>query len=189
MVFILTFLGTLLLGIQNGVIIGILLSLTIVLAQSAKPHYAILGKLENSNTFRNVKRYPEAETFPGILIIRYDKDLFFANADHFTTLFQSEIKDNVDIERIIVSAGGINRIDSTGFQALQKVYSFCKERKIMFVMTGVVGPVRDMLFKTGLYREIGEEHFYLNISDALSLEKGDYSPHGEEGTFKFYSNS
>ena len=115
--------------------------------------------------------------------------MFFANADHFTTLFQSEIKDNVDIERIIVSAGGINRIDSTGFQALEKVYSFCKKRNIIFVMTGVVGPVRDMLFKTGLYREIGEENFFLNITDALSSERGGYSPHGEEGTFKFYSNS
>ena len=78
-----TFIATLYLGITNGVLVGIGLSLLAIIKRLSTPHVAILGALPGGNAFRNINRYEEAEQRAGTVILRYDQDLFFGNAGHF----------------------------------------------------------------------------------------------------------
>src|SRR5699024_11190234 len=74
-----TFLATLLIVIEQGILIGLAFSLIVFIARSAYPHVAELGYLPEKNVFRNIQRYPEAEVDPEVLIFRVDASLYFAN--------------------------------------------------------------------------------------------------------------
>ena len=86
-----TFLGTLFLGMQWGVLVGVGLSLLILLIKTARPHYAVLGKIPNEPHYKNVQRFPELETSDDILILRFDAGLYFANISYFKTVIKKEI--------------------------------------------------------------------------------------------------
>jgi len=77
------FLGTMFLGVEIGLAIAVVLSLGIVLFESAYPHTAVLGRLLGTSTYRSVRQYPDVtERYDGIVIVRVDAPLFFANAQH-----------------------------------------------------------------------------------------------------------
>src|SRR5690606_38230310 len=76
---LIAFVVTLLMDIVTGIVAGLLFSLVVFIWRSANPHIAELGLLTDKGVFRNVKRFPQAKTFPGILIIRIDARLYFAN--------------------------------------------------------------------------------------------------------------
>ncbi|HMQ64453.1 MAG TPA: sulfate permease, partial [Flavilitoribacter sp.] len=78
-----TFILTLFVGIQQGVFTGIILSLLLILYQNSKPHVAVLGKLPGQDKYRNILRFPEAEQWPYVLMLRFDSQIYFGNAEYF----------------------------------------------------------------------------------------------------------
>jgi SulP family sulfate permease len=166
-VFLCTFTLTLLLGIQQGVIAGIILSIIMILQKTSKPHYAILGQLPGTQTFRNINRYAEAITQEDILIFRYDHDIYFGNAEHFFDVITTEINRRPATKIFILSAGAIAHIDSTGMSKFRLLIDTLKRKSIKLVITQIKGPVRDKLDQTGLLDIIGKENIYLNVNDAL----------------------
>ena len=70
------------LGVEIGLGVAVILSLLIVLYETAYPHTAVLGRLQGSSVYRNVKQYPEAEHYDGIVICRIDAPLYFANTEY-----------------------------------------------------------------------------------------------------------
>ena len=94
---IVSFLCTIIFGVQIGLVSAVLLSLLITQYESAYPHTEVLGKLPGSTIYRNVKQYPDAEQYPGMIICRVDAPLYFANSQYirevslpcFQTLFYS----------------------------------------------------------------------------------------------------
>ncbi|XP_028803823.1 probable sulfate transporter 4.2 isoform X2 [Neltuma alba] len=77
-----TFTTTLFLGIEIGVLVGVGASLAFVIHESANPHIAVLGRLPGTTVYRNVKQYPEAYTYNGIVIVRIDAPIYFANISY-----------------------------------------------------------------------------------------------------------
>ena len=159
-----TFIITLAWGIEEGVFAGVLLSILAILYKSAKPHMAVLGKLPNTNTYRNVERYQSAEQAKGVLIMRFDDQLYFANASFFLDNIQKKIEEaGSPIELFILDASSMHRIDSTGIHALEDLAKYLKKNGITFYISGMVGPVRDRITKAGLMEFLGEENQYINI--------------------------
>ena len=91
---LITFQATLTFGIEEGVFTGVLLSIGTVLLKSSKPHYGVLGKVQGTNNYRNIERFPDAEQMPDELLIRFDDQLYFANA----TYFKDVIKERTEPE-------------------------------------------------------------------------------------------
>lgn len=178
-----TFLATLVLGIEEGIGIGVLLSLILVIYSSTTPHSAELGRLGTTDKFRNVDRYKQAIVESDMLIFRFDASLYFANADHFTTRIEGLLeKRNTDIlSSFILDASAINYIDSTGIHALERIHELLKERDITFMIASAIGPVRDKLERTGMTRKVGGENFFFDIDDAVQYcrEKRDSHQNGE----------
>lgn len=163
-----TFLVTLAFGIQQGIIAGVLLSLALVIYRNARPHIAVLGRLPHTPYFRNVSRFQHAVQEDDILIIRFDSQLYFGNADYFRETIEALIAaKGPDLKLIILDASSIHDLDSTGVYILTEVLDDLEQQRIEFYLSGVIGPVRDVLFRTGMMEKIGPAHQFLDIADAV----------------------
>ena len=163
-----TFLVTLIVGIEQGVLVGVVLSIIKVLMKSAEPHIAILGRLPGTTVYKNVDRFEEAVVPANMKIIRFDDELYFANAAFFVEKFKAYVRPNTKgIKVVVLDASGMNGIDSVGIRAFEEVLDFYTERDIEFNVCRVIGPVRDILKKTGLMDRLGSENNFLQIQDAV----------------------
>ena len=163
-----TFVGTLALGIEEGIAIGVVLSLLVVIYRSSKPHYAVLGKVKGTPFFRNVKRFNDLDVKPDTLIIRFDADLYYANIEYFLTCFNQEVdKKGPGLKYIILNAESISSLDSTAVSAIENLTKELHEKGITLLFANVKGPVRDILSKCHSFEKIGFNSFFLCTQDAL----------------------
>lgn len=164
-----TFVITLTLGIQVGVAAGVVLSIALLIYRSSRPHVAVLGQLPETRYFRNITRFEHAIQYPDKLILRFDAQLYFGNAEFFReTIERLSADKGPDLRYVILDGASISDMDSTGVHTLHEVVTFLRERGVIFIMTSVIGPVRDVLTQTGLLEEIGEAQIYLNVYEAIS---------------------
>jgi SulP family sulfate permease len=171
---LLTFVITLVLGIEEGVIAGVLISLLAVLYRSAKPHVAVLGQLPGTTVYRNLDRFQQAESREDILIVRFDDQLYFSNAGAFKDRIKALVRERQSfLKLVILDSSSIHDIDSSGLLALEELFNFLSKRKVELYLCGVIGPVRDMLHKSGLSQKVGHENQFLKIHDAITYFKAD----------------
>ncbi len=179
--FMITFAGTLLLGIERGIAIGVVLSLVMVILRVTRPHVAELGKVPGTIHYRNVERFPDLIQQEDTLIVRFDAQLFFANAQYFKErLFQLAEKKGDALRLIIINAESMNQIDSTGIHTIKEVVDAFRERGVDVVFAGVKGPVRDALVRGGVVSKMGDEKFYMCVEDAVNCICRSETPHPSE---------
>jgi SulP family sulfate permease len=163
-----TFLGTLFLGISVGIAIGVILSLAWIIFESSYPHHAELGRVPGTHTFRNKRRFHNLETNPGILIIRFDAQLFFANASYFREVVMDYKMQRTDpIHSIIIDMETVNTIDSSAIDIIEGLRRELQKEHIQLYLVEVKGPVRDKLVKAGMIHQPGVHNHFVTIDDAL----------------------
>jgi SulP family sulfate permease len=176
-----TFLATLLLGIEIGIITGVGLSLIILIFRTSRPYVAVLGKVPNSNFYKNKERFEEVLIDDDILVLRFDAQLFYANASYFRDqLEQMMDKKGNTLKLIVLDAESINRVDSTGIEMLKERIRFCQKKGILFYFAGVKGPVRDDLFRSGVLEIIDINHFFMRANQAVMFYKTGDRKHQEK---------
>jgi SulP family sulfate permease len=169
-----TLLSTLFIGIQQGIFIGVILSLIVLVYKVSNPHMAIVGKIPGTDLYRNVERFSNVELDPEVLIVRFDAGLFYANADYFKDkLFEFEKTKGGKLKAIIVDSSGINSIDSTSIYMIRKLLIHYKRKKVKLLFSGLIGPVRDKFNQNRIYTDLGEEFFFVNIAEAERYLKGE----------------
>jgi len=178
---LITFLATLLLGIKYGIIIGVGLSLIILIFRTSRPYVAELGKVPDSNFYRNKNRFEEVIIEKDILVFRFDAQLFYANSNYFRDRLDEMIdqKDNA-LKLIVLDAESINRVDSTGLEMLKERVKFFQKKGINFYFAGVKGPVRDDLFRSGILDIIDIKHFFMRVNQAVKFYKTGDRTHQEK---------
>ena len=162
-----TFFATLFLGIERGIGVGVILSLVMVIYRSANPHMAILGKMPGIPVYRNIKRFPQVKEREDILIIRFDAQLFFANTGYLKDKLQQLVQSRINLKLIILNADAIYGLDSSAAHVLSEIVSDLRSNGIDLFLSGVKGPVRDIMFRCGLMDEIGKDHFFLYVDEAV----------------------
>lgn len=163
-----TFISTLSLGIETGIAIGVILSLVIVIYNSTKPHSAELGRLEQTENYRNLDRYPEAVKREDVIVFRYDSPLYFASSNYFLDRVQELVQTRNTIPKLfILDAASVNFIDSTGMHSLEELLKFLDKKGIKFAIAGVIGPVRDKLKQSGIMTQIGMNNFFFDVAEAM----------------------
>ncbi|WP_299057766.1 SulP family inorganic anion transporter [uncultured Polaribacter sp.] len=167
-----TFIATLSLGIKFGIIVGVGLSLIVLIFRTSRPYVAELGKVPDSNFYRNKSRFEEVEIQNDILIFRFDAQIYYANSSYFRDkLDEMALVKGNDLKIIVVDAESINRVDSTGVEMLKERISFYKKKGVTFLFAGVKGPVRDDLFRSGILSIIDINHFFMRVNDAVKFYK------------------
>lgn len=164
-----TFVLTLTLGIKEGILLGVLFSLLLLVYRISKPHIAVLGRIRGTDYFMNISRFSEeAEDFDSLLILRFDGQLFFGNKDYFSAQLRKQIaKKGPALNTIILNAEAINYIDSSAVFMLKALIQELKRDGIRFMLAGAIGPTRDILFTSGLVGEIGAENLFVRTKEAF----------------------
>ena len=131
-VLIITFLTTLIIGITEGIILGVLISLGLMIYRTSQPHYAILGRMKDSTHYRNIKRFDKDISIdPEVLFFRFDGQLYFGNKEYFKTELTQAVKSHGDeLKGVVLSVEAINYIDSTAAHMLRQLFSQFKEEGI-----------------------------------------------------------
>jgi len=143
--------GVVLLGVLNGILVAVALSLVNFVRRLWRPYDAVLGRIEKRRGYHDVDRNPDAREVPGLVLFRFDAPLFFANAEHFVRRIQEIVAESDQpIERIVVAAEPITDIDTTGAQVLEQLLDELDEAGIELGFAELKGPVRDRLEKYGL---------------------------------------
>jgi SulP family sulfate permease len=171
-----TFLSTLILGIQQGVIIGVGLSIASLVYRTSKPHITVLGRIPETKHYRNISRFPEAIQNEDTMVVRFDSQLYFGNSNYFKQTMEELLNEkSKGLKLVVLDASSMHDMDSSGAQVFEEVVDLVHSRGIYFYISGCIGPLRDFLFKTGLMDKIGRNHHFLDVHGALEYyrtEKG-----------------
>lgn len=178
-----TFLVTLQFSMVPGIVTGVVLSILIILYKAAYPHVAQLGRLKGKAEFRNIKRFDGLEIWDDKLIIRIDAPITFINIQYVKDYIDQALNNNPNITQVLLDASAMSYIDASATQGMTDILNSLKEKGILLIFAELIGPVRDVLYKTGFLKEVGLENIYLTINDALlsQVREGEY-PHYEAAT-------
>ena len=153
-----TALGVIALGVEVGILMGVALSLGVLVWRSSRPHMAVIGRVPGTEHFRNVARHT-VETVPGLLALRIDESLFFANATVLEERIEELLLADAKIRRVLLVCSAVNQIDATALGVLTEMEQSLDKRGIMLELAEVKGPVMDRLQHTVLGRRLQERVF------------------------------
>lgn len=178
---IFTFVCTLFIGIQEGILLGVGASMITLLYKYSRPAVAELGIIPNTRLFKNVARNTEAKRIEGILILRIDASFSFINADFFRDFILEKSDDQHDHTQFVIMDGSsINMVDTTAIDSLTSIIKTLQSWDMELYIAGLKGPVRDVIAKSGLKEFLGPDHYCDNTHEAVEkiLKKLDAADEG-----------
>lgn len=151
---VITFLVTLVLGVEPGLAAGVAFSLGAFLWRSARPHIAELGRVPGTDAYRNVDRYRGLVTDPRVAILRLDGPLAFVNAEWLDQRLIRLIEERAELTAVVLDASAIGDIDADGAHALAELRERLDDRGVALHLATVRGPVRDLLERAGVWQRL-----------------------------------
>lgn len=163
------FAGVAILGVLRGIAMAIGLSLLAFVARAWRPHMAELVRVEQRKGYHDRARHPEGRRVPGLVIVRFDAPLFFANAEQFADFVNRSVADAPGPVRwVAIAAEPITDIDTSAADVLERVDDELAARGIRLVFAELKGPVKDKLSRFGLGARFPPDHFYPTIGTVVS---------------------
>ncbi|MCX7593978.1 MAG: SulP family inorganic anion transporter, partial [Fischerella sp.] len=165
---LITFVAVLAVGIEFGILVGVVTSVLLFLWRTSRPHIAIVGRVGESETFRNILRY-EVKTCPHVLAIRVDGSLYFANTKYLEDQLLQAIAQWPELEHLVLVCSAINFIDASALETLQNLMDELKQAGVNFYLAEVKGPVMDRLNKTDFLDRLGRDRVFLSTHQAMQV--------------------
>jgi SulP family sulfate permease len=150
---IVTLLGVLVLGIEEGISLGIILTIISYLRKTSQPHIAVVGRIPNTEHYRNSKRH-NVETWEHLLLLRIDESITFANVNFIENFITGELKRQSNIKHIILIFTSVSDIDTTALEALENLNHALQAEQITLHLSEVKGPVLDKLARTDFLKQL-----------------------------------
>ena len=144
---------TLLIGVEPGVMAGVGLSLALFLWRASRPHAAIVGRVPETEHFRNVKRH-KVFTDPRILTIRIDESLTYLNARWLEEFVLEEIAAHPKLKHLILMASAVNAIDASALESIEAINHRMADAGVCLHLSEVKGPVMDALERGHFLHEL-----------------------------------
>ncbi len=158
--------GVLVLGVEAGVALGVAMSIGTFLWRASRPHIAVVGRVGASEHFRNERRFA-VTTYPGLLLMRVDESLFFANIAAVVARIEEEIERQGNTRDLVLDLSSVSHVDLTAVEALLRLHTDLRERGIALHLAEVRGPVMDRLAQTELPQKLARPPF-LNLHEAAA---------------------
>ena len=185
-----TFFITLFIGIKEGILLGVFVALLHMVYQNTSPHIAVLGRIKDTHYFKNISRFSkDVVTFPEVLILRFDGQLFFGNQAYFkekVTSLMDEQKQTV--KHLVIAAAGINSIDASALQMLSLLIEELNKKDTKVYWTGLIGPLRDQFHKVGLLDQFEGLYVFSSLEAAINAIQGN-APSAIEKTIATQRNN
>lgn len=160
--------GVLLLGLLEGLLLAAFLGLIALLVSTKQRNTSVLGKVPETDIYRSLANYPPGETYPGLLILRFDGSLFFANSHDFVSAIKSAIAAEETTPKVVVlDCESMNGIDATAVITLREFKKQLDGENIQVRIARVKQQVLDVMIRGGLEENIPPEHFYPSVQTAV----------------------
>jgi sulfate permease, SulP family len=163
-----TFVGVLTLGILPGILVAVALAIADLVRRAAHPHDAVLGRLSGKPGYHDVEGRPGSETLPGLVIYRVDAPLFFANARFVRERIHELIETaRAPVRMFVLDCGAMFDLDVTAAEVLEELDREFDERGITLALAEPHAPMRRVLKRTGLLRNIGPQNIFATVGEAI----------------------
>ncbi len=162
-----TFIAVLALGIEWGIVAGVGLSIALYLWRTSRPHMAEVGRVGETEHFRNVLRH-EVETHPALLAIRVDESLYFANTAYLEDELLARVADHGEIEHLVLIMSAVNFIDTSALETLESLTERLHDAGVALHLAEIKGPVMDRLQRVGFLDKLRGGQVFLSTHDAVS---------------------
>lgn len=162
-----TILITLTQGVELGIMVGVGLSLLLYLYRTSRPHYAVIGRLPNTEHFRNIERY-DVEVDDRIALLRIDESLYFANSRYLEDVVMDIVINQPKLNHLVLTCQAVNLIDSSALDSLRTINRRLKDSGVQMHLAEVKGPVMDRLKKTDFLDEMSGV-VYMSTYDAWKV--------------------
>ncbi|MFC0449470.1 SulP family inorganic anion transporter [Rhodococcus jostii] len=162
------FLGVALVGVLQGILVAIGLSFVAVVAQAWQPYRTELVRTEDRPGFHDVERHPGGHRIPGLVLVRFDAPLFFANGEIFDEYVRSVVASApTPVEWVIVAAEPITGLDTTAVDELVDLDTYLEGNGIRLAFAEMKGPIKDRLIRFGVGDRFDATHFFPTIDAAV----------------------
>lgn len=167
----LTFVLTLLSGIEAGLIAGVAASVLMLLYRSSRPHIATVGQVPGTEHYRNIRRHA-VQTWPHVLGLRVDESLYFANARYLEDHLAAEVSRHPALRHVVLQCTAINDIDASALESLETINERLRDAGVTFHLSEVKGPVMDRLQNSDLLGHLSGQVFLTHHQAMTTLAPG-----------------
>lgn len=161
-----TFGAVLIFGIEAGILAGVATSIALYLWRTSRPHMAVVGRVGDSEHFRNVLRHP-VQTCPHVIAVRVDESLYFANTKYLEDQLLAMVAERPEVRSLLLICSAVNFIDASALETLESLAHELHDAGVRLYLAEVKGPVMDRLRSIGFVGELGEERIFLSTHDAM----------------------
>ena len=151
----------------QGIALGVVLSLVALIYVTSHPKGAELGQLPGAEAYRDVKRHPEAATFPGLLIWRIGGDLFFASIGHMSAALKASLAARPDVKRVLLDCASVNFIDVSAGDELLGLIKALQQTGIAVGFVRVRDSIRDDMRRAEIEAAVGPANFFERTTDGV----------------------
>ena len=162
--------GTLLVGVLAGVIVGIGLSLIWLISVATRPRMPLLGRESGGQAFRELDEHPGDEQFPGVVVLRLDGGLFFATSDALEDRVREVALSTPEITGIVLDCEGIDFIDSQGSAKMREILDLTEQADVTLRLARIKPAVRELLARDGVLDRIGNDKTYDEVDQAVAAQ-------------------
>ena len=162
------FVGVAVLGAIPGIGLAIVIAVIEFLWDGWRPHSAVLGRADGIKGYHDITRYPDARRIPGLVLLRWDAPLFFANAELFQErVLQAVTASPTPARRLVIAAEPVTSVDVTSADAVAELDDRLQAAGIEMCFAELKDPVKDKLKRFGLYERFGDKFFFATIGEAV----------------------
>ena len=168
-VFVAAMVGILFFGIIPGIAIGVALSLLLLVARASNPEVRELGRRPGSDAYLDLSRHDDLTTTPGLLVVRIDGPLFFANANRFRDRVRELIESASDpVAGLVIDAEAVSQTDTDGADVLTELAGELRPRGISIALARVESGIADLWRRAGTIEAIGgPERVFPTVKEAV----------------------
>lgn len=170
-----TILLTLAMGVEVGIAVGVILSLVMHLYRTSRPHFAVVGRVDGTEHFRNILRH-QVETCDSMITVRVDESLYFANARFLEDTIYSLVADNPALEHVVLMCPAVNEIDVSALSSLKAINHQLADVGVTLHLSEVKGPVMDRLERSDFLEALTGEVFLSQYQAYRSLSRNPRDP-------------
>jgi SulP family sulfate permease len=155
-------------GVEPALLAGVVVAVALLLRNTARPHWAEVGRLPGTEVFRNVRRFA-VQTQPHVLALRIDESLVFTNSRWLVETLLEQVLERPALRHVVLMMPGVNGIDLTGLEALRQLAAELHARGVALHLSELKGPVADRLHAAELDRWLTGEVFRTQHEADLAL--------------------
>lgn len=150
-----SFAGVLVVGVLEGLLVGVVISFIYILYRISAPHMSILGRIPDTDDFKDVARNEVFILYPAVLIVRFDAPLVFANSHTIKHKILDKVEEERFVELVILDMETSPMLDVTAADMLGELDTALLNKEILFRLANCTGEVRDMLKATYSLKRVG----------------------------------